>query len=95
MLVVGAYLYWFNPEADPLVVGILIRVGSLLAVICLAFPELMSLRGRMSAVLYGMALILILLIAVRPKLSRVLITLAVIGLGVGWVMKWMTKVTKQ
>ena len=95
MLAAGAFLYLANPDTDPFVLGLLIRVGSLLAVICLAFPELMSLRGRMSAVLYGLALILIIVIAVRPKLSRVLVTLAIIGLGVGWVMRWITKVTKQ
>ena len=95
MLAAGAILYLINPDADPFVLGLLIRVGSLLAVVCLAFPELMSLRGRVSAVLYGLALILIVVIAVRPKLSRVLVSLAIIGLGVGWVMRWITKVTKQ
>ena len=95
MLAVGACLYFFQPDVNPLLSALLIRVGSLLGVICLAFPELMSLRGRTSTFLYGAAIILVIVIAVRPKLSRVLIGLAVIGVGVGWVMKWMKKVIDQ
>ena len=72
----------------------LIRVGALLGVICLAFPELMLLKKKMPAVIFGLALIGILVLAVRPNPGRVLLSLIVIGLGVGSVMKWVSKASR-
>ena len=91
----GAFLYLLHPNADPLVTGMLIRVGALLGVICLAFPELLSLKGKMPAIVFGLALVCIILIAVRPKLSRVLVSLLVIGVGVSSVAKWIANATKN
>ena len=93
-LVVGGLLYFLVPDSSPFWVGMLIRVGALLGVICLAFPELMSLKKKMPAVIFGLALIGILVLAVRPNPGRVLLSLIVIGLGVGSVMKWVSKASR-
>ncbi len=92
LLLLGGAMYFLQPDTNPLVVGLLIRVGSLLSVICLAYPELVSLKARMPTVIYGLLLVCVILIAVRPKLSRVVILLLTVGVGVGAVMKWMQKV---
>ena len=94
-LTVGAFLYFLQPAADPFTVGMLVRVGALLGVICLAFPELLSLKGRMPAIIFGLALIAIVIMAVRPKPGRVLVALLVIGIGVSSVMKWMSNIAKN
>ena len=91
----GALLYMLQPSADPFTLGMLVRVGALLGVICLAFPELLSLKGRMPAIIFGLALIAIVIMAVRPKPGRVLVALLVIGIGVSSVMKWMSNIAKN
>ena len=84
-----------HPTADPFWLGMLIRVGALLAVICLAFPELLSLKEKMPVVIFGLALICILVIAVGPRFSRVLVSLLVIGVSVGSMMKWMSNISRD
>ena len=94
-LVVGGLIYFLQPNPDPFWLGMLIRVGALLGVISLAFPELMSLKGKLPAVFFGLAAICIVLIAVRPNPGRILISLIVIGIGVGSVMKWISSITRN
>ena len=89
----GGLIYLFQPDFNPLVLGTLIRIGALLCVICLAFPELMTLRGKVPAILFVLAAIVIFLLAARPKLSRILIGLLMIGVVAGGVMKWISKMT--
>lgn len=94
-LIVGGLIYFLQPNPDPFWLGILIRVGALLGVICLAFPELMSLKGKLPAVIFGLAAICIVLIAVRPNPGRILISLIVIGIGVGSLTKWISSINSN
>lgn len=91
----GALLYMLQPSADPFTLGMLVRVGALLGVICLAFPELLALKGRMPAIILGLALISIVIIAVRPEPGRILVSLLVIGVGVSSVAKWVNSAAKN
>jgi len=92
LLVAGGGIYFAKPDADPMTVGILIRVGALLGVIWLAMPQLKHYKGRVPTILIGLVLLCLGMLAARRNLGVVLISLLTIGVSVGAAMKWMTKV---
>ena len=93
LLLGGAFLYLFQPEANPIVVGMMIRVGAMLGVIWLAFPQLESLKGRLPTILIAVAFVCLAVAAAKPSLGRVLITVVTVAISVGGLMKWMSKMT--
>ncbi len=91
----GAFLYLFQPDANLFVAGMLIRIGAMLGVIWLAFPQLESLRGRMPAILITLGLICLAVAAARPSLARVFITVVTVAFGVGGMLKWMSRMAND
>jgi hypothetical protein len=91
LLSAGAILYAFHPNANPLAVGLLIRIGALLGVIWLAYPQLESLKGRLPSALIAVAMICLAVAAARPRLGSLLITIVTIAVSVGATLKWMSK----
>lgn len=86
----GAILYASQPESD-LVAGMMVRIGAMLGVIWLAFPQLESLKGRLPAILIASALICLAVAAAKPSLGRVFIVVVTVAISVGGILKWMSK----
>ena len=78
MLLQGIVLLIFFPEANPAVTAILIRVGTVLGVVWLAFPQLKSVGDRLPGfVIVGFVATLVLM-AARPNLFKVAAAVAVV-----------------
>ena len=96
LLLGGTFLYAYQPDADPFTIGMMIRIGALLGVIWLAYPQLEMLKGRLKgrvpAILIAAALICLAITAAKPSVGRVLITVVTIAVGVGGALKWMSKI---
>ena len=95
LLVVGALMYVIQPQANPVAVGMMVRIGAMLAVIWLAYPQLESLKGRLPSVLIAGALICLAIAAAKPSLGRVVITVVTVAVSVGGLLKWMSKLTGE
>ena len=95
LLLGGAFFYVFQPDADPFTIGMMVRIGALLGVIWLAYPQLETLKnkldGRVPSILIATVLVCLAIIAARPKLGTVVITVVTIAVGVSGALKWMTK----
>ena len=92
MLLLGAYLYLFQTQPSQ-ASGILIKVGAVMAVIWLAFPQLESLKARVPAGLIVLAFVCIIVAAARPNLGKVVISVVTIAVAISAVLKWMSKMT--
>ena len=57
--------------------GILIRVGCMLGALWLAFPQLASLRNRFSMVTLAVMVLLLLLVAARPRIFPIAAAVAI------------------
>ena len=57
--------------------GILIRVGCMLGALWLAFPQLASLRNRFSILTMGVMVLLLLLVAARPRIFPIAAAVAI------------------
>ena len=78
MLLQGIVLLMFFPEANPAVTAILIRVGTVLGVVWLAFPQLKSVGDRLPGfVIIGFVATLVLM-AARPNLFKVAAAVALV-----------------
>ena len=91
-LALGLFSMW-QPTFSPFWEGMLVRVGSLLAVIWLAFPQLSGMRQKFPAILIGAALVALVLIAARPNQGRLFIGLLSAALVVTGVLKWLARHT--
>jgi hypothetical protein len=92
LLLFGGGLYVFQPEVNPVVPGMMVRIGALFGVIWLAFPQLQSLKGRIPTILIALAMISIAIAAAKPKLGGIVITIVTIGVAVGGVLRWLSRV---
>lgn len=92
LLICGISFLVLHVEINEIIPGLCIRVGALLAVICLAFPQLMVLRDKLPAVLVIGSMGCLIIIAARPNLGRVVITLATISITLGGILKWLSKI---
>ncbi|GEM_PF-1587079 len=92
LLICGIGFYVLQVEVSELVIGLCIRVGALLTVICLAFPQLMVLKNKLPAVLVIGVMSCLIIIAARPNLGRVVIALATISITLGGILKWLSKI---
>ena len=90
LLIAGSILFALHPDSTSLPVGLLIRIGTLLGIIWLAYPQLESLKTRLPSILIALAMICLAVAAARPNLGRLLITMVTIAVSVGAILKWMS-----
>lgn len=76
-LAAGGYVYFFGNNLP--IAGIFSRVGFLLLVIWLAYPQLDALKSRLSFGLLLMLLAALVVIAIRPRLVILAVGLLVVG----------------
>lgn len=93
MLLVGIALYLFFPAASPAVTATLIRVGTVLGVVWLAFPQLKTVGQRVPVVVISGLLGGLVLMAVRPNLFKVAAALIVLLVALSLVAKVLRKKT--
>ncbi len=92
-LICGGLLHVAKPADAAGYVGILVRVGLLLSVIWLALPQLEQLKTRLSGMLLLGILLLLVVVAARPNLSRVAAGILAITLAANWILKWLSRFT--
>ena len=78
MLLLGIALYAFFPAANPAVTALLIRVGTVLGVVWLAFPQLKTVGQQVPVVIVCGLLGGLVLMAARPNLFKIAAALIVI-----------------
>ena len=91
MLLVGITLYAFFPAANPAVTAILIRVGTVLGVVWLAFPQLKTVGQRVPVAIVCCLLGGLVLMAARPNFFKVAAALAVLLIALSLVAKVLRK----
>jgi len=79
----------------PFTVGMAIRVGTLMAVICLALPQLDSLRRRLPSIALGFGLVAMFLIAARPRLGNILVGVLAIALTANATLAWLASLSRK
>ncbi|MDA7880445.1 hypothetical protein N9043_01495 [bacterium] len=87
----GFWLSAFSVD-ETIVPGLCVRVGALLIVICLNFHDLMVWRNKIPAVLVIGFLACLIIIATRPNIGRVFITLVTISIALSGTLKWLSKI---
>ena len=78
MLIAGGVMYLGAPAANVFVSAMLIRVGVLLCVMWLAFDQIMQLSKYFPAIVIGVAMAVLVLMAVRPNLSKVVMLMCAV-----------------
>jgi len=78
MLATGGVMYAWGPIGNVFVSAILIRVGMLLCVMWLAFDQILQLSKYFSALVIGIGLAVLVLMAVRPNLSKVVLIMCAV-----------------
>ncbi len=91
MLLTGVALYAFFPAANPALTAILIRVGAVLGVVWLAFPQLKTVGQRVPVAIAGCLLGGLVLMAARPNLFKVAAALMVVLVALSLVAKVLRK----
>ena len=92
-LVIGASLYINEAQVNPMVPGSMVRIGSLMAVIWLAFPQLEKSKDRIPRVVLGIAVACLFLIAARPKISHVVIAVGGLAIALSTVLRFFSSLT--
>lgn len=77
MLVVGGLMYYSMPTANVMVSAALIRAGLLLCVLWLAFDQLQQLSKYFSTIVLTVGLGVLVLMAAKPNLSKIVIMMCV------------------
>ena len=95
LLVVGGLLFLASPENNTGYVGILVRVGVLLAVIWLAMPQLEPLKERLSTFALMNSLCLLIIVAARPNWFRIGAAILVVTLIINWVLRLASRLASQ
>ena len=72
MLIAGGVMLCVLPDVNPALTAILVRVGTVLAVVWLAVPQLKTVSPKMSAVMIASALATLVLIAAQPNLFKII-----------------------
>ncbi len=91
MLLAGVALYAFFPAANPALTAILIRVGTVLGVVWLAFPQLRTVGKRVPVVIVCGLLGGLVLMAARPNLFKVAAALIVLLVALSLIAKVLRK----
>jgi hypothetical protein len=93
-LVIGLSFYFLGSDSSPqLRDGILVRVGLLLCVTWLALPQLETIKTRIPGYLLLVVLVLLVILAVRPKIFPILAGLLAVSLTLSWGLKWVSRIT--
>lgn len=99
LLLIAGTLLLFQENANQFWAAMAIRVGTLLAVIWLAIPQIEEMRSKgigkqipSIVMLIGFAALVI--IAARPKQATILIPLVGIALAISGALKWFSRMTK-
>ena len=87
MLLAGIVLYAFFPAANPAVTAILIRVGTVLGVVWLAFPQLKTVGQRVPVAIVCCLLGGLVLMAAQPNFFKVAAALIVLLVALSLVAK--------
>jgi hypothetical protein len=87
LLLAGVVLY-FQESSNLFWAGMAVRVGALLAVIWLAWDQLMELRQKLPAIAFVVVGLLLVVLAARPNQGRFLIGLVVLAVAVSLGLKW-------
>ena len=82
-------------SVHPFAVGMAIRVGTMLAVICLALPQLIGLRHRLPSIALGFGLVVMFLIAARPRIGNILVGVLAIALTANAALAWLADLTRN
>ena len=83
-LATGLWMIWFEMDINKIYPGMFIRVGSMLAVTCLAYPHLHLLKTKTSMVFVFVMLLMLIILAARPQLFVILmIASAILFFGNG------------
>ncbi len=93
-LVVAGYLYFLGTPKQLVPSGICSRVGFLLFSIWLAFPQLETLKSKMSMVVLSLIIILLLVTAIRPQLFAIAFAVAVGGFFLNGIIRRFSKAKK-
>jgi hypothetical protein len=75
MLVSGGLMYALAPTANVVFSAVLIRVGMMLCVVWLAFDQLQQMSKYFSTIVLTVGLGLLVLMAVRPNFSKILLVM--------------------
>lgn len=94
LLIAGVCLYWTPLGERSVWTGLCIRVGLLLGVIWLAMPQLAGLRSRMSTIVLGSLVAVLVLAALKPKLFSVVSAVLAVGLAINFVLGWASRTTR-
>jgi len=66
---IGGGTWWHSAGSSPVGwAGVLVRVGLMFGAIWIAWPQLESLRTRISSLILGTVLFLLMLVAIRPRI---------------------------
>lgn len=87
----GTILAVYNEGENNSLSGILVRVGMMLAVTWLAFPTFQRPEGQQSIWFISAILLLVLIVAARPKLFFAITTILVVALAINWVFRTISK----
>ena len=88
----GISLYFARPDETTGYVGILVRVGVLLGVICLAMPQLEPLKAKLSTIALLVTVLLLVVVAARPNWFRIVAGILAVTLIVNWALKLISRV---
>ena len=76
------YEFSSDVSIEPMYSGMLIRVGALLGVIWLAYPELQKSKAKIPGIILGLIVLFLVLAAARPKISNVILVIGVLTIAV-------------
>ena len=71
MLIAGGVMLCVLPDVNPALTAVLIRVGTVLAVVWLAIPQLETVSQKVPKIMLASAFAILVLIAARPNLFKI------------------------
>lgn len=77
-LSIGLWMVWFEMDVNQIYPGTFIRVGSMLAVTCLAYPHLHLLKSKTSTAIVAAMLLVLIILAARPRLFAIVLIASVV-----------------
>ena len=91
-LAIAAFLFSSDPDWQKnVIMAVCLRVGVLLGVIWLAMPQLRLFSDRIPAMIMGAILLLIVLMATRPKVFTILGSLVVVITALAAISSWLKR----
>lgn len=93
VLLVCGLVGYLGEGFDPFLTGLFVRIGATMAVVALAMPQLFQLRRKLPSIVGGIAVCTLVIIAVRPRIGNVLLTLLVMALFAHGFLGWLSRLT--